>query len=105
MKHLAKFTTGGLSLFPPAGKTHQTAENVPFPTECCSNRDCEKVTADQITKLPNGDWIVKMPRGEVRVPADFPRGPFPSPDLFVCVTFGTFPTGAIFRCVLASPTV
>ena len=105
MKHLAKLAIGSLLLFPPAGKAHQTVENVPFPAECCSDRDCEKVTSDQITKLPNGDWIVKMPRGEVRVPWDFPRKQFPSPDLFVCVTFGTYPTAAILRCVLASPSV
>lgn len=83
-------------------KSHETARGTPFPPECCSGRDCEAVTRSQIDFQPNGDWYVRLSRGTVFVPADFPRRWFAEFGLFICA--GKALTGEMFLyCVLTQP--
>lgn len=87
----------------PPARSHFAPAGTQFPIECCTETDCEPVTREQIQVEPNGDWYVKLQRGTVHVPADFPRTFFSEPGLFVCA--GQTIRGLHLRCVLVQPGV
>lgn len=95
----------GLTVLGRPAAPHETAEGIPFPPECCSNRDCEPLEPEKKTELPNGDWLVQVRCGIVRIPASFPRRDFYGPRMYVCASCPPLGGTPYLYCLLVPPAV
>lgn len=53
------------------GRAHEAGEGWKYPIECCSNRDCHRVSVDDLRENADGSWTylplnIKFAREKVR---------------------------------------
>ena len=56
------------AVFATPAQTHQAVSGWAYPIECCSNRDCQMIDAEQIVESPRGYRV--EPSGEILNYAD-----------------------------------